>query len=273
MPHGPQTSSIGRRPRSICLPQRLEKPAGKHGFVTIAKDKLVFEDGTPSAFGEPISRLMLCLERRGKTSSFKRTACRSLASISSAFTTDSSWVVPNIFGNRTALDTENLSLGMLEKLDWWIKCLEDEGIYVWLDLEDGRQFKFADGIDGFSEISKGKPTANLTGYNYVNMSIERAMQRFNEAYLDHRNTFNGLAYKDDPGIVALLLTNENDVTHHFGNALLPDKHVPQHDALYMAQAEAFAADFGLAKDKTWRSWEQGPSKLFLNDLEHHFDAE
>ena len=41
----------------------------------------------------------------------------------------------------------------------------------------------------------------------------------------------------------------------------------------MAQAEAFAAKFGLAKDKTWRSWEQGPSKLFLNDLEHQFDAE
>ena len=54
---------------------------------------------------------------------------------------------------------------------------------------------------------------------------------------------------------------------------MPDKQVPQHNALYMAQAEAFAAKFGLAKDKTWRSWEQGPSKLFLNDLEHRFDAE
>ena len=162
---------------------------------------------------------------------------------------------------------------MLEKLDWWIKCLEDEGIYVWLDLEVGRQFKFADGIDGFDEISKGKPIADLRGYNYVNTSIKRAMQRFNEAYFNHRNTFNGLAYKDDPGIVALLLTNENDVTYHFGNALLPDKHVPQQNAVYMAQAEAFAAKFGLAKEKTWRSWEQGPSKLFLNDLEHQFDAD
>ena len=35
----------------------------------------------------------------------------------------------------------------------------------------------------------------------------------------------------------MLLTNENDVTHHFGNALLPDKNVPKHNALYMAQAE------------------------------------
>ena len=129
-----------------------------------------------------------------------------------------------------------------------------------------------DGIDAFSEISKGKPTADLTGYNYVNTSIERAMQRFNEVYLNHRNTFKGLEYKDDPGIVALLVTNENDITNHFGNLLLPDKQVPQHNARYMAQAEAFAAKFGLPKDKTWRSWEQGPSKLFLNDLEHQFDV-
>jgi len=99
------------------------------------------------------------------------------------------------------------------------------------------------------------------------------MQRFNEAYLNHHNTFNGPAYMDDPGIVTTLLTNENDVTYHFGNALLPDKNVPQPNALYMAQAEAFATKFGLAKDKTWRSWEHGPSKLFLNDLEHRFDAE
>ncbi len=62
------------------------------------------------------------------------------------------------------------------------------------------------------------------------------MQRFNEAYVSHLNAFTGLRYKDDPAIIAMLLTNENDVTHHFGNALLPDKNVPRHNAIYMAQA-------------------------------------
>lgn len=250
-----------------------EKPAGKHGYLTAAKDKLVFKDGTPVRFwGTNVTAYALF----GTTRENVRLQAHRLSELGFNLVRihhhDSSWVVPNIFGDRTALDTQSLSLGTLEKLDWWIKRLEDEGIYVWLDLEVGRQFKLADGIDGFSEISKGKST-DLRGYNYVNTSIERAMQRFNEAYLNHRNTFNGLAYKDDPGIVALLLTNENDVTHHFGNALLPDKHVPQHNALYMAQAEAFGTKFGLAKDKTWRSWEHGPSKLFLNDLEHRFDVE
>jgi hypothetical protein len=180
-------------------------------------------------------------------------------------------VRPNIFMNGTS-DTQNLDDASLARLDWWIKCLEDEGIYVWLDLHDGRQLKSGDKIDDFAEISKGQPAASIMGYNYVNTSIQEAMQRFDEAYVNHVNRYVGLRYKDDPGIIAVLVTNENDVTHHFGNALLPDKNVPHEAALYMAQAKAFAVEKGLPKDDTWRSWEQGPSKLFLNDLEHKFNV-
>src|SRR5665213_12160 len=251
-----------------------ERPAGKHGFLNTAQDRLVFEDGTPVRFwGTNLTAYTLFATSRENV----RLQARRLSELGFNLVRihhhDSPWVVPNIFGDRTVPDTKSLSPAMLEKLDWWITCLKQEGIYVWLDLEVGRQLKAADGIDGFAEISKGKPSADLRGYNYVNASIERAMQRFNEEYLGHRNGFDGLAYKDDPAIVTLLLTNENDVTYHFGNALLPDKNVPEHDALYMAQANAFAAKSGLARNKVWRSWEQGPSKLFLNDLEHRFDVD
>jgi hypothetical protein len=247
-----------------------EKPAGKHGFLRTVNDKLVFEDGTQGRFwGTNLTASALFGTTREAVKLQAHRASQLGFNLVRIHHHDSSWVVPNIFG--AAPDTQNLSLDMLGKLDWWIKCLEEEGIYIWLDLEVGRQFKLADKIDGFSEMSKGKATADLRGYNYVNLSIERAMQRFNETYLNHSNSFTGLTYKDDPGIVAVLLTNENDVTYHFGNALLPDKNVPQHNALYMAQSDAFAAKNRLAKDKTWRSWEQGPSRVFLNDLEHRFD--
>jgi hypothetical protein len=234
----------------------------------------VFEDGTPVRFwGTNLTAATLFAASRENV----RLQARRLSELGFNLVRihhhDSPWVAPNVFGDRAVLDTKSLNEGMLEKLDWWIACLKREGIYVWLDLHVGRQFKLADGIDGFGEISKGRPDADLKGFNYVNASIQRAMQRFNEEYVDHRNGFDGLAYKNDPAIVTMLLTNENDVTHHFGNSLLPDKNVPEHDALYMAQADAFAVKFGLARDKVWRSWEHGPSKLFLNDLEHRFDVD
>jgi hypothetical protein len=252
-----------------------EKPAGKHGFLTAVGDRLVFGDGTPVRFwGTNLTAYALFASI--SHDDIKRQA-RRLSELGFNLVRlhhhDSPWVNPNIFGDQNRNDTRSLSAAMLQRLDWWIKCLKDEGIYIWLDLHVGRQLKAGDGIEGFDEISKGKPTTDLKGYNYVNASIWQAMQRFNEAYVNHLNTFTGLRYKDDPAIAAVLLTNENDLTNHFGNALLPDKNVPRHNALYKAQADAFAAKYRLPKDTVWRSWEHGPSKLFLNDLEHRFDVE
>jgi hypothetical protein len=185
---------------------------------------------------------------------------------------DSPWVNPNIFG-KDAADTQTLDSASLDKLDWWIKCLKDEGIYVWLDLHVQKALTEGDHIYGFDEIRKSGTTADLKGYNYVNLTIQQAMKRFNEAYLNHTNAYTGVAYKNEPAIMALLITNENDITHHFGNMLLPDKKVPLHNQLYMNLAKEFASRYGLPADKTWRSWEPGPSKLFLNDLEHRFNID
>lgn len=251
-----------------------EKPAGKRGFLKAVKDKLVFEDGTTARFwGTNLTAYALY----GTSKESVKQQARRLSELGFNLVRlhhhDSPWVNPNIFGDQKGPDTQSLSSAMLDKLDWWIKCLKDEGIYVWLDLHVQRSLKSGDQIEGFVEIRKGQAAADLKGYSYVNTSIQKAMQRFNEAYVNHRNNYTGLRYKDEPAIAAMLITNENDVTHHFGNSLLPDKKVPKHNAIYMRQAEAFAATNGLPKDKTWRSWEHGPSKLFLNDLEQRFNVE
>jgi hypothetical protein len=263
-----------RSPVDLSFLNDSERPAGKRGFVRSVKGRLEFEDGTPARFwGTNLTAAALF---RTDLINIKRQA-RRLSELGFNLVRlhhhDSTWVDPNIFGNSTVANTRNLSSTMLQRLDWWIQSLKDEGIYVWLDLEVGRQLKPADGITDFSEIARGSPYADLRGYNYINTSIQKAMQEFNEAYVNHRNVFSGLRYADDPGIIAILLTNENDLTHHFGNALLPDKNVPHHNALYMADARAFANKFRLSPDRSWRSWEPGPSKLFLNDLEHRFNLD
>jgi len=100
------------------------------------------------------------------------------------------------------------------------------------------------------------------------------MKRFNEAYLNHGNVYTNTRYKDEPAIVALLITNENDLTNHFGNALLPDQERPEAQRPLQKPADAFAAANGLPKRKTWRSWEQRPVQAVpSNDLEHRFDAD
>ena len=252
-----------------------EKPAGKHGFLKARKDKLVFEDSASFRFwGTNLSAYTLFRTSKENVKQQARRLSELGFNLVRLAHHDSPWVDPNIFGDQNGPNTQNLSAAMLDKLDWWIKCLKDEGIYVWLDLHFYRQVKAGDGIDGFEEISKGKPpVADLWGYSYVNASIRQAMKRFSEIYVSHKNSYTGLTYKDEPAIIALMLTNENDVTFHFGNALLGDKGVPKHNALYMAEVDAYSTKYGLQKDRVWRAWEHGPSKLFLNDLEHRFDTE
>lgn len=260
-------------PVDLSFLNEKEKPAGRRGFVKAIGEQFRFTDGTQARFwGTNLTAAALF----GTPREAVRQQARRLSALGFNLVRfhhhDSFWVDPNIFG-KDAPDTQSLSPESLQRLDWWIKCLKEEGIYVWLDLNAQRAFKAGDDIYAYDEIAAGKDKAELKGYNYVNLSMRQAMQHFNEAYLDHVNPYTGTAYKDEPAIMGLLITNENDVTHHFGNALLPDKKVPLHDKIYMNEAKAFARTNGLPEDKTWRSWEPGPSKLFLNDLEHRFDVD
>jgi len=260
-------------PVDLSYLNEAETPAGRRGFVKAAGESLVFEDGSPARFwGINIAASALFNTSRENV---KKQAKRISAlgfNLVRIHHHDSPWVNPNIFG-KDAVDTQTLDPNSLDKLDWLIKCLKDEGIYVWLDLHVQRALTEGDRIDGFDEIRGSGKSADLKGYNYVNLTIQQAMKRFNEAYLNHSNSYTGVDYKNEPAIMALLITNENDITHHFGNALLPDKKVPLHNQLYMNLAKEFANKYGLSYDKTWHSWEPGPSKLFLNDLEHRFNID
>lgn len=249
-----------------------EKPAGKRGFVAAKGEQLVFEDGTQAKFwGVNITAYTVFTTPKDTIQQQAKKLSQIGFNLVRIHHIDSSWVNPNLFIEKSN-DTKRINSIAMDRLDWWVKCLKEQGIYVWIDLHDGRELRSGDGIKDFDEIRKDKKEVNLKGYNYVNESIQKAMQDFNAAYLMHRNTYTGKMYTEEPAILAALITNENDVTHHFGNALLPDKGVKEHAKRYMQLAEIFSTKNDLDQDKTWRAWEHGPSKLFLNDLEYQFNA-
>lgn len=252
-----------------------QKPAGKHGFVQARGEQLVFEDNTPVRFwGTNLSAYALFKSPDEEIAQQAKRLSALGFNLVRLHHHDSPWVSPNVFGDGTQVrGTQQLDAESMRKLDLWIKALKDEGIYIWLDLHVQRALTAQDGIDDFGELAKGQARVDLKGYAYVNASIQQAMKHFAAQYLGHVNPLTGLAYKDDPAIAAILLTNENDISQHYGNALLPDKDVPRHSQRYMAAAKAFASQHDLPADLTWRAWQPGPSKLFLNDLEQRFNAD
>lgn len=261
-------------PISLAFLNDGDRPAGQHGPLRVQDGALVFSDGTPARFwGTNITAYALFQTPRDTVRQQAKRLAAQGYNLVRLHHHDSPWVDPNIFGSAKKTPyTGAPDAAALDKLDWWIKCLKDEGIYVWLDLHVLRALRREDGVDAFDEISRGKDTADLRGYNYVNPTIEAALQRFNEAYLNHPNPYTGWTLKDEPAIAFGLITNENDVTWHFGNNLLPDKGVPRHSQWYMTQARQFANQNHLSQDTIWRAWEPGPNKLFLNDLERRFNV-
>ena len=248
-----------------------DKPAGKHGILKADAENLIFKDGTLAKFwGANVQAYALFTTKSEDVKLHAKRIAKLGMNLIRIHHHDSRWVDSNIFKTETGT-TLQLSEENLKKLDWWIKCLEDEGIYVWMDMHVGRIFTSKDGIDNFADFSKGQDLKEGKGYNYYNPSLLKLMRDFNKAYLSHVNTFTGLAYKDDPAIVAILLTNENDLTHHFGNWLLADKGVPIHNKIFAADAKAFADTHKLSHDKVMQTWLPGQSQIYLNDVEHRFN--
>ena len=181
---------------------------------------------------------------------------------------DAPWA--NIFTDNGRHDTRHLNPKALASLDWWIKCLKEEGIYVWLELNYLRTLTPGDGVTvGFDEIQRNH--GNVAGFSYFNRDVLNLMREFQHQYLNHVNRYTRLAYKDDPAVMGILITNENDLTQRFGNLMLPDKKNPVHNALWTQGYKAFAQKHGLPPNRVFQTWLPGPSKLYLSEAEHQFN--
>ena len=132
-----------------------DRPAGRHGFVKVDGDRLVFEDGTPARFwGANLSGPVLFQTPRENIPRQARRMAQLGYNLMRIVQHESNWVKPNIFG-ADARDTRHLDRRSLDLLDYWIKCLKDEGIYVWLDMHYLRELKPGDGVSlGRDEIAQ-----------------------------------------------------------------------------------------------------------------------
>ena len=247
-----------------------DRPAGRHGTVKAEGDRLVFEDGTPARFwGTNLAGPVLFGTPRENVPRHARRIAQLGYNLVRIHQHDSNWVHPNIFGSDPR-DTRHFDQRSLDAIDYWVKCLEDEGVYIWLDMHYLRELKPGDGVtQGWNEIERAKGI--MWGFNYVNPQLIELMKDLQHQYLGHVNKYTGRAYKDDPAVIGILITNENDLTAHFGLLFLPDHNNPVHQALYDREMQAFVKTTGLPADKVWRSWEPGPSKYLLNEMEHRFN--
>lgn len=196
-------------PVDISFVFQNERPAGKHGFLKADGDNFRFEDGTLGKFWG----VMFNGGANFPTHEYAKQVARRLAmagcNIVRLHQLDAEWCVPNIYqmyaGPRLE-NTRQLCEASLERLDYLIYCLKQEGIYLTIDMVTYRKFKTGDGVK----------FANLLGdaarfYSMYDRTMIDLQKEYMAQIWDHYNPYTGLKYKDDPVFVMCTIVNENNL--------------------------------------------------------------
>ena len=198
-----------------------EAPAGKHGFLTVKGDKFVFEDGTEARFWGANFNSALCFPSHEYAEQVARRVASAGVNIVRLHQMDADWSTPNIFqfakGPRLVktgiADTESL-----DRMDYLIKCLKENGVYIYMDILTYRKFRTAECASGAERLVSGAKI-----YAYTNPEIIKLQKEFAEFLWTHVNPYTGLAYKDEPAVALTEITNEDDL---FARSMSGDKIEP-----------------------------------------------
>lgn len=186
-----------------------EKPAGKHGFLKTKGDQFVFEDGTQLRFwGTNFNSGANFPEHSHSEKVAKRLSAMG-QNVVRFHQLDAEWSTPNLFqfakGPRVT-DTSSFDPRSMDRLDYLIHCLREEGIYMYMDMITYREFRSDEGVENAVALNTAaKP------YTCYSRKLIELQKKFNEELWNHVNPYTGLAYKDDPAIILTEITNENDV--------------------------------------------------------------
>ncbi len=196
-------------PLDLSFLYRAEAPAGKHGFLTVKGDHFAFEDGARARFWGTCFNSAANFPTHEHAEKVARRLAKFGLNMMRTHQLDAEWATPNIFQftkGELPRDTLTLDPESLERLDYFIYCLKQHGIYIYLDHHCYRRFKPGDGVDAVDLLPKSaKPYSN-----FDSRMIE-LQKKYAHDLWTHVNPYTGLAYRDDPAIALVNLANENDL--------------------------------------------------------------
>ncbi|HJN17979.1 MAG TPA: carbohydrate binding domain-containing protein [Armatimonadota bacterium] len=183
-----------------------EKPAGKSGFITVSDGHFV--DGN----GERIRFLgtNLCFASAFPPHDVAEKVARRMAkfgiNVVRFHHMDNAYFPRGIWDGEYE-DKQHLSAEAIDRLDYMIFQLKENGIYANINLHVSRTLAEADGIQQASEMPKyGK------GVDNFHPEMIRLQRNYARDLLTHVNEYTGNAYTDEQAVAAIEINNENSLT-------------------------------------------------------------
>ena len=128
---------------------------------------------------------------------------------------DFSWIPDvSIFDGPQQSQTTQLNEERMRRFDWLMYQLKQNGIYVSLLLQNYRQALPGDGVDGWEELP-----GQLRVVKFIDPQIEQLDKLVAQLILEHVNPFTQTAYKDEPALAWLDVTEDKSLFNAWGTGL------------------------------------------------------
>ena len=186
----------------------LDAPAGKHGFIKPDGENMFFEDGTRVRFwgtniaGQAVWQSTDPEVAKENIEKICDRIARSGYNLVRLHQMDATFSKQNIFGFSST--TRKLDPVELDKVFYWIKCLKERGVYIYLDLNVCRDTNLPE--DG---IKQGNTFTWYRQCGIFDPYLIALQKEYAQQLLCAMNPYTGLALCEDPAIVMVGVLNEN----------------------------------------------------------------
>lgn len=192
-------------PSVIDASEWLDAPAGRHGFVQIEGDRLVFEDGTPARFWGA----NICNQEPGCPREFSPRWARFIAKYGANVVRFHKFTNPGEAVREDGPTSASLDPDYMDRMDFLCAELRKNGIYYgWSPIWFHRVFPDDPGVLAYEEIADGRRNTSYGLVNYAE-DLQGLRIRLLRALLEHENPYTGLTYAEDPALSYVEIQNED----------------------------------------------------------------
>jgi hypothetical protein len=194
---------------TVSMSIMLDKPAGRLGHVYVGEDGHLYVNGSRIKFlGVNICGGAAFPEKDDAGKIASRLA-KFGVNIVRFHHMDADWEYFNIF-DRSFKDTRHLNEEALDRLDYFISKLKENGVYIDLNLLVSRRFRVEDGLPKEINDLDWKDQQVL---GFFMEEVEELEKEYARQLLTHRNPYIGMTYCEDPAIAFVEIVNEQGLLH------------------------------------------------------------
>lgn len=253
--------SVGSFPDAVNVSWLNHRPAGKYGFVGVNDGHFVLGNGERIRFlGGGLIR-GACFPSHDQATALAARLGDLGFNLVRVHHVDTTYA-PNGFWDPAFKDKQHLDAGQLERFDFLVDALRQQGVYVNINLHVSRTFGEADGFPGAKQLpSMGK---GITIFVPRAIELQKAYAR---DLLTHRNPYTGTRYVDEPAIAVVEINNEDSLVGLIaggGFPRLPD----QYEAVLTAYWNRWLAERckdSAAVSRRWSGVNEPPGEELLTN--------